>query len=181
MDKPAIIAVTETWLEKAVIGLALCPFARPVHVARRIRYVVSEADSEAALRDELARELDFLGAADASVVETTLLIHPLALRDFFSYNLFLTDANAVLKRQRWQGVLQIASFHPDYQFADAPADDMGNFTNRSPYPMLHLLREDSVERAVQSHPDPEGIPAANIATLRGLGREGWDRLWSPKG
>ncbi len=173
----AAIAATEAWLEKAVIGLGLCPFAKPVHVGRRIRYLVSEAETEPALRDELGRELELLAAADPSAIETTLLIHPRVLLDFLAYNSFLPAANALLKKQRLVGVIQVASFHPDYQFADAPPDDPGNFTNRSPFPMLHLLREDSVARAVQSHPDAAGIPAANVATLRRLGRAGWDRLW----
>ena len=170
------IAATRAWLEAAVIGLDLCPFARAVHAARRIRYAESDADNPEALLDALAAELHILAAADPGTIETTLLIHPLVLGDFLDYNLFLPSAQAAVKRLGFTGVIQIATFHPRYEFAGSAPDDMANYTNRSPYPMLHLLREASVERAVASHPDTAEIYRKNIETLRRLGRDGWDRL-----
>jgi uncharacterized protein len=174
--KAAIIAATEAWLEAAVIGLNLCPFARAVHAEKRIRYVVSEAATAEALLDALLSELEFLAAADADEVETTLLIHPLALGDFLDYNDFLDTADAAVDGLSFTGEIQVASFHPHYRFAGTGPEDIENFSNRSPHPMLHLLREASVERAVASHPDTGKIPEKNIATLRRLGRDGWDRL-----
>jgi uncharacterized protein len=163
-------AITRTvaWLEKAVIGLNLCPFAKAVHVRGQIRYVVSEATRGRELLVDLERELKALHEAPATEVDTTLLIHPRALRDFFAYNDFLGEADALLEELGLDGTLQIASFHPDYCFADAPTDDPANFTNRSPYPMLHLLREESVARAVESFPEPSKIYERNMETLRAL-------------
>jgi hypothetical protein len=175
-EADALAAVTETraWLEKAVIGLDLCPFARAVR--DRIRYAVSEAEEPADLLADLASELRVLAEADPGEIETTLLIHPRVLGDFLEYNDFLDDADDVLAELGLEGVIQIASFHPGYQFAGAEPDDIENYTNRSPYPMLHLLREESVERAVESFPDTEQIYEKNIETLRRLGHEGWRRL-----
>lgn len=163
-----VIARTVAWLENAVIGLNLCPFAKAVHGRGQIRYVVSEATGAKELLRDLKRELAALHAAPAAEVDTTLLIHPRALRDFFAYNDFLGDADAALEELELDGVLQIASFHPDYCFADAPTDDPANYSNRSPYPMLHLLREESVTRAVDAFPDTGKIYERNIETLRGL-------------
>jgi uncharacterized protein len=171
-----ILAATGLWLEKAVIGLNLCPFAKAVYVKDQIRYVVSRADSPEALLAELKVELQALVAADPRETDTTLLIHPQVLEDFLEYNEFLGVADAAVAELELEGVLQIASFHPRYQFAGSDADDIANYTNRSPYPMLHLLREESVDRAVTAFPEAAEIYERNIATLRRLGREGWRRL-----
>lgn len=174
----AVVAATRTWLVKAVIGLNLCPFAREVHVDDRIRYCVSEAQSEKQLLADLMRELESLHAAEPAQCETTLLIHPYVLKEFLDYNAFLERADDAVAELGLEGVMQIASFHPEYQFQDADTDAIENYTNRSPYPMLHLLRESSVERAVTTHPDTTKIYRRNIATLRALGYEGWKRLFA---
>ena len=172
----AVIAATQDWLVKAVIGLNLCPFARAVYAGGRIRFAVSRARAPEALLEALAEELRLLAAADAAETETTLLIHPGVLGDFLDYNDFLEIADALVADLGYEGVLQVASFHPQYRFADVEADDVSNCTNRSPYPTLHLLREASVERAVESHPDTDRIYRDNIETLRRLGHEGWAKL-----
>ncbi|TBR25646.1 DUF1415 domain-containing protein [bacterium] len=163
-----VIAATRKWLKDVVIGLNLCPFAREVYVAERIRYVVSPATDVEALRAQLAEELRLLPTLDPAATETTLLIHPGVLGDFLDYNDFLDLAEGALAELGLEGVLQIASFHPQYRFADAEPDDPANGTNRSPYPMLHLLREASVAKAVAGYPDADKIPERNIATLRRL-------------
>ena len=170
------IAATRHWLERAVIGLNLCPFARAPHVQGRIRYAVSHARDTDALLDDLCGELQSLAAADPADCETTLLIHPHVLGDFLDYNDFLDSVDAAVETLRLDGVLQVASFHPHYQFADSAPDDIENATNRSPYPTLHLLREASVERAAEAMTDPDEIYRRNIETLRRLGRAGWDAL-----
>ena len=180
MEKPGaeeVVTATRTWLEKAVIGLNLCPFAKPVYLGNRIRYFVSDARSRARLLKDLMAELQALDAADPAQCETTLLIHPHVLTDFADYNDFLAQADDAVAELGLEGVIQVASFHPRYQFEDAGPDDIENYTNRSPYPMLHLLRESSVERAVTTHPDTTAIYRKNIETLRRLGHEGWRRLW----
>lgn len=171
-----VLAATRAWLEKAVIGLDLCPFARAVHVRNQIRYVVSEAETPEELLADLIAELRTLAAADPEETDTTLLIHPRVLEDFLDYNDFLGVAEAAVEELGLTGVIQVASFHPRYQFAGTEPDDVENCTNRSPYPILHLLREESVERAVETFPDTERIYEKNIETLRRLGREGWERL-----
>ncbi|MBY0269048.1 MAG: DUF1415 domain-containing protein [Burkholderiales bacterium] len=176
MNDEDIIAATRNWLEKAVIGLNLCPFARAVYAADRIRYVVSNATSIEALLEVLVKELELLAETDENKTETTLLIHPQVLGDFLEYNDFLEMADQLVEELDLDGVLQVASFHPQYQFAETEPDDVENCTNRSPYPTLHLLRESSVERAVAAHPDTEQIYRDNIRTLRQLGREGWAKL-----
>jgi uncharacterized protein len=171
-----IITSTQRWLERAVIGLNLCPFAKAEHVHGRIRYRVSDAHTTDALAQHLEEEIIYLLAADPAKTETTLLIHPQVLGDFLDYNDFLAEADAVLERADLDVQLQIASFHPHYQFAGTATDDIDNYTNRSPYPMLHLLREDSVERAVAAFPDAAQIYERNIATLRALGLAGWKTM-----
>ena len=173
----AVIAMTREWIEKAIIGLNLCPFAKTVYANDRIRYCVSEAQTEDALLVDLTRELRGLQAADPQTCETVLLIHPGVLNDFLDYNDFLDVADATVEALGLTGEIQIASFHPRYQFADSGPDDVENYTNRSPYPMLHLLREESVERAALAAPDVDAIAERNIETLRRLGLEGWRRLW----
>lgn len=177
MDTPAqIIADTRTWLEKAVIGLNLCPFAKAVYVKDQVRFQVSDARTEEALIEELARELETLAEAKPEKIDTTLLIHPHVLQDFADYNQFLDLADALVESLQLDGILQVASFHPDYQFADTAADDITNFSNRSPYPTLHLLREESIDRAVEAFPAADAIYDTNIRTLRGLGVAGWRKL-----
>ncbi|MES1184563.1 MAG: DUF1415 domain-containing protein [Myxococcales bacterium] len=163
-----VIAETSDWIDRVVIGLGLCPFAKAVQTRQLVRYVVTDATTESELLAVLEAELEALAAADARLVDTTLLIHPHALADFLDYNDFLHDADDKLVELELEGELQIASFHPDYRFADAPTDDPANYSNRSPYPMLHLLREASVSRAVASFPDASSIYERNVATLRGL-------------
>ena len=175
-----IIAATQAWVEKAVIGLNLCPFAKAVQVKQQIRYVVSAAETPEALLADLLAELEVLAEANPEVIDTTLLIHPYVLNDFLDYNDFLDVADAALEDVDLAGELQIASFHPQYQFADTAPDDIDNYTNRSPYPTLHLLREDSIERAVEAFPEASDIFEKNIATLRTLGHDGWARLFASK-
>ena len=170
------IAATRIWLEKAVIGLNLCPFAKAVHVKQQIRYVVSQACTVEELLEDLMIELRFLATVDAEVVETSLLIHPQVLTDFLDYNDFLEVADVALEEVELDGELQIASMHPQYQFADTEPDDITNYTNRSPYPTLHLLREVSIDEAVAAFPEAEMIFEKNIETMKRLGHEGWDAL-----
>lgn len=170
------IAATRTWVDKAVIGLNLCPFAKAVQVKQLIRYVASPATSPQQLAEELARELLLLQAASPDEIDTTLLIHPEVLTDFYDYNAFLGLADDLLVDLGLEGKLQIASFHPDYQFADAAPDAIENHTNRSPYPTLHLLRESSIDAAVAAFPDAADIFEKNIETLRKLGLAGWKSL-----
>ncbi|UTY60216.1 DUF1415 domain-containing protein [Massilia sp. erpn] len=175
-ERDAVIAATEEWLEKAVIGLNLCPFAKSVHVKKQVRYVVSEATTPEELLEQLMDELQLLADTEPEKVDTTLLIHPHVLTDFEDYNEFLDVADAALEDMQLVGELQVASFHPDYQFADTEKDDIGNYTNRSPYPTLHLLREDSIDRAVEAFPEAEDIFEKNIETMEKLGHEGWAKL-----
>ncbi|MGY8524939.1 DUF1415 domain-containing protein [Paracidovorax citrulli] len=180
-DHDAIVAATRHWLTRAVIGLNLCPFAKAVHVKEQVRYAVSEArDAEALLRD-VEDELTTLATADPAAIDTTLLIVPRMLRDFDEYNDFLYLAEQMLRGLRLEGVLQIASFHPDYRFEGSGADDIENYSNRSPYPILHLLREDSIARAVEAFPDAEDIYGRNERTLRELGHQGWRRWMEGEG
>ncbi len=171
---------TKQWLERAVIGLNLCPFAKAVHVKGQIRYVVSDASTPEALADDLVRELEFLAEANAEQIDTTLLIHPRVLQDFLDFNDFLDVADGVVEELELDGILQVASFHPQFQFENTEPDDITNYTNRSPYPTLHLLREDSIERAVAAFPDELEIAETNIATLEKLGHAGWNALKIPR-
>ena len=172
----AYIQDTQRWLERAVIGLNLCPFAKAVHVKKQIHYAVSLAPSGEALRAELAHELGDLVALDAQIRDTTLLIVPALLSDFLDFNDFLAEAEDVLAELDLEGVIQIASFHPDYQFAGTRPDDITNCTNRSPYPTLHLIREASIDKAVAAFPEPEAIFETNMQTLEKLGQDGWAAL-----
>lgn len=174
----AVLRDTRRWLERAVIGLNLCPFAKAVHVKNQIRWVVSQATDEQGLMDDLVRELRLLAATDPEEIDTTLLIHPHVLTDFLDYNDFLELAEAAVAELDLDGELQVASFHPEYQFADSPADDISHATNRAPYPTLHLLREASIDRAVAAFPEAEAIFERNIETLRRLGQDGWRALFT---
>ena len=171
------IATTRRWLERAVIGLNLCPFAKAVVAREQVRFVLSDATTPQALLAELGEELLLLRDTPAGQVDTTLLVHPQVLGDFLDYNDFLDQADALVETLDLDGVLQVASFHPDYQFAGSAPDDVENFTNRAPYPILHLLREDSVARAVAAFPDPDAIVERNIETLRRIGVDGWRKLF----
>lgn len=172
-----IVAAVQSWLERAVIGLNLCPFARAVHVKGQIRYTVTRATEPAQLVEALTEELSYLHGCDPQQTETTLLIHPWVLEDFSDYNEFLDIADVILASMGLEGEIQIASFHPDYQFSGTQRGDVGNYTNRSPFPILHLLPEDSIDRAVASVPDTDAIYKRNIATLNQLGPEGWAKLF----
>lgn len=176
-----IVEQTKEWLEKAVIGLNLCPFARPVHTQNLVRYAVSSARTEDELLVALQSELQLLMQTPITEIETTLLIHPAVLNDFLQYNDFLGLVEDALTEMELDGVIQIASFHPRFQFAGTEVDDISNFTNRSPYPSLHLLREESVSRAVDSAVDVDAIPDKNIQTLKRLGLGGWEKLKIPSG
>jgi hypothetical protein len=174
------IAETRRWLEQIVIGLNLCPVAKAVYVKDQVRFVLSDATTIEALVEELAEELVLLRDTPAEQIDTTLIVHPDVLTDFLDYNDFLDNADAAIEALDLQGILQVASFHPQYQFAGVAPDDVSNYTNRAPYPTLHLLREDSVERAVAAFPDPDVIVERNIETLDKLGIEGWTRLLGRK-
>ena len=171
-----VVEQMQAWVENAVVGLNLCPFAKAPMVKRQIRYVVTETDDPRQLLDTLCAEMTALVAVDPQQTETTLLIHPNVLTDFDDFNDFLGAADAALEELGLDGVLQIASFHPDYRFADVDADDPSNATNRAPYPTLHLLREASVDRAVEAFPDADAIVERNLQTLDALGADGWVRL-----
>jgi hypothetical protein len=171
-----IIDTTRHWLTRAVIGLNLCPFAKSVYVKEQIRYAISEARSFEDVLADLETELKYLADSEPEKTDTTLLIVPHALASFAEYNDALHFADTLLKQLRFEGELQIASFHPDYQFDDAASDDIENFTNRAPYPIFHLLREASIERAVNAFPDAADIYERNMTTLRRLGLKGWQEL-----
>lgn len=176
VNERAVVEATVRWLERAVIGLNLCPFAKAVHLKQRIRYVVSDATEEAVLIEILTRELEALVQAESGTIETTLLICPLLFKHFLDFNAFLARADDRIHALGLDGVVQVPGFHPAYQFAGEPADDISHCTNRSPYPTLHLLREDSVSRAVEVFPNPAAIYESNMVTLRRLGWAGWHAL-----
>jgi len=167
---------TRAWVNRAVIGLNLCPFAKAPQVKGQVRYVVSRATDPAALLADLIRELERLAESPADKIETTLLIHPQVLADFAEYNDFIEVAEDTVAELNLEGVLQVASFHPQFQFEGTEPDDVTNATNRSPYPTLHLIREDSIDRAVEAFPEAEAIYEVNIATMEKLGDTGWAEL-----
>jgi len=170
------LAATRDWLERAVIGLNLCPFAKSVQIKNQIRYALSAAQTPEDLLADFIAELRLLQAADPAEIDTTLLVHPGVLADFLDYNDFLELADAAIEAEGLEGEIQVASFHPHYQFAGTQPEDIENCSNRSPYPTLHLLREASIARAVAVFPDASQIFERNIETLRRLGHEGWRRL-----
>lgn len=171
-----VVRDMQTWLERAVIGLNLCPFAKSVHVKGQIRYVVSLASDRAAILEELKRELLKLEADDPAFIDTSLIMLPACFGNFFEFNDFLKQVERLVTNMKLDGVIQVASFHPLFQFAGTDSDDIGNFTNRAPYPTLHLLREASIDRAVEAFPQAEAIFSKNIETLRKLGPSGWAQL-----
>jgi len=175
-EAAGVITAMQQWLERAVIGLNLCPFAKAVHVKGQIRYVVYPGNDAQECLALLRAELDDLAVADPELRDTTLLIAPHAWPEFLDFNDFLDQADRVLRKAKLDGVLQIASFHPQFQFADSEPDDISNYTNRAPFPTLHLLREASIDRAVQAFPHAESIFDKNIETLERLGHAGWEAL-----
>jgi len=174
-DSPALTQ-TRAWVERAVIGLNLCPFAKAPQVKGLVRYVQSEASDPAGLLTDLMNELQRLAKAPAERLETTLLVHPQVFTDFADFNDFIGVAEDTVADLGLEGVIQVASFHPDYRFEGTAADDITNATNRSPHPTLHLIREDSIDRAVASFPEAETIYEANMATMERLGHKGWAAL-----
>jgi uncharacterized protein len=176
-DVNAVLAATENWLTRAVIGLGLCPFAAQIVREGRLHLAVSDAHTPGGLLEDLALQLRELLSMNPAERETTLLIHPWVLGDFYDFNEFLAACDRTLVEMDLEGVIQIASFHPQYQFAGTTPQDLGNCSNRSPYPTLQLLREESVARATAHLADPEEIYQANIRTLEALGADGWARLW----
>lgn len=172
------IEATRTWVERAVIGLNLCPFAKAVHKKGQVRYVVSDATQPLQLHEDLVRELELLRNTPAEQVDTTLLIHPSVLGDFMDFNEFLEVADDTVADLDLEGEIQVASFHPDFQFEGTAPDDITNYTNRSPFPTLHLLREASIDKAVSAFPDASKIFEANMETLDTLGAEGWKKLFA---
>ena len=175
------ITDTQAWVEKAVIGLNLCPFAKAVVTKKQLRYVVCMYSEPDQVLQMLQQEMQLLVDTDAAVLDTTLLIAPNLLPDFLEFNEFLFDCDSVLAEMELEGVLQIADFHPRYQFAGTQPDDISNFTNRAPYPTLHLLREESIDKAVAAFPDASLIYERNVEVLEALGREGWEDLGLEKG
>ena len=175
-DDERVEADVRRWLERAVIVLNLCPFAKAVYAKQQVRIVISDATTERALLEQLGEEMALLRDTPVEIIDTTLLVHPRVLQDFLDYNDFLDDADALLEAMELDGVLQVASFHPHYQFAGTQPDDAENLTNRAPHPILHLLREDSVDRAVAAYPEPDAIIERNVATMRELGADGYAKL-----
>ena len=175
-DDDVVVQDMHGWLERAVIGLNLCPFAKAVHVKQQIHYVVSAATTPKDVLEDIVRELQELNLADPEVRSTTLIMAPHCLNDFLEFNDFLADADDALFALELDGILQIASFHPDFQFAGTSKTDITNATNRAPYPTLHLLREDEVDKAVSAFPEAESIFEKNIDTLEALGIDGWKAL-----
>ena len=174
-ESPALTQ-TRAWVEHAVIGLNLCPFAKAPQVKGLVRYVQSEAGDPAGLLSDLMDELQRLAKAPPARLETTLLVHPQVFTDFADFNDFLGVAEDAVADLGLEGVIQVASFHPDYRFEGTAADDITNATNRSPHPTLHLIREDSIDRAVAAFPEAETIYEANMATMERLGPAGWATL-----
>lgn len=175
-DPATAVADTRRWLERAVIGLNLCPFAKAVYVKEQVHFAVSGASDAAGVLEDFARELDALVARDARERDTTLLVIPGALQDFLDFNDVHARAERLVRKRGLEGVVQVASFHPQFVFAGTEEGDVTNCTNRSPYPTLHLLREASLDRAVEAFPDPAAIYETNMDTLRRLGPQGWQAL-----
>ena len=179
-DSATVTEHTRQWLEKAVIGLNLCPFAKAPHVKNLVRISVSQARHLDGFLEDLDRELQLLGDTPADELETTLLVHPTLFPNFDTFNQMLDIADAAVVDNGLEGIVQIAPFHPDFQFEGTDSDDIGNYTNRSPYPTLHLIREDSIAKAAQAFPDASAIFERNIALLEKMGHEGWDKLDIPR-
>lgn len=176
MEHAQVLAATRRWLDRAVIGLNLCPFAKAVYVKNQVGLHVAAGRTAHEVLGELGAQLQQLVETDPAALDTSLLILPEGFEDFLVFNALAAQGERLIRKRGLEGEIQLATFHPRYQFAGTDEDDIGNFSNRSPYPVLHLLREASIARAVQAIPDPAAIYEANIETLRRLGREGWDAL-----
>ncbi|MFC1233509.1 DUF1415 domain-containing protein [Vibrio sp. F74] len=177
MNDNQIITQTQHWLEEVVIGLNLCPFAAKPNRNKQIKIEVSHAETEEKLLEDILAQLMTLDSTTAEQLETTLVVIPDMLQDFYDYNLFLDWVDALIKQQNWEGIFQVATFHPDYCFGGAHPDDDENLTNRSPLPVLHLIREQSMERVLKHYPDPESIPENNIQRVESLSDEEKRRLF----
>ncbi len=177
MNDNHIITQTQHWLEEVVIGLNLCPFAAKPNRNKQIKIEVSHAKTEEKLLEDILAQLMILDSTTAQQLETTLVVIPDMLQDFYDYNLFLDWVDALIKQQNWEGIFQVATFHPDYCFGGAHPDDDENLTNRSPLPVLHLIREQSMERVLKHYPDPESIPENNIQRVESLSDEEKRRLF----
>jgi hypothetical protein len=175
--KSQVISETRRWLSEVVIGLNLCPFAKHPYTRDSIRYVVFEASDVEALNEVLLWEAQYMMSQAEEEVSTTLIIHPNLLEDFLDYNDYLGVAEDIIYDNGLEGKVQVASFHPDYQFAGTKPEDVENYTNRSPYPMLHLIREAQLERVLAHFPEPDLIPIQNIETMKGLGKEKIMEIW----
>lgn len=176
-SKNEVINKTQHWVERAVIGLNLCPFAKSVFVKKQVRYALTAANTADELLSELETELNLLANTDPEKLDTTLLIHPHVMTDFLDYHFFLNEADALIRNLGFDGIFQIASLHPNYEFSGSEPDDIANYTNRSPYPTLHLLRESSIDRAVAAFPEAAEIFERNIETMERIGHEGWRKLF----
>lgn len=174
-----IISDTTIWLEKAVIGLNLCPFAKAPYVKKQIRIAISHAKHLDGFLEDLDREIQTLLHTPTSELETTLLIHPELFDDFLIFNDMLDNAESALTDHAADGIIQIAPFHPQFQFDNTPAEDITNYTNRSPYPTLHLIREDSIDKAIHAFTDTAVIFERNMTLLRNMGQDGWNQLNIP--
>ncbi len=177
-DPQQVVTDTRRWLERAVIGLNLCPFAKAVHAKGQVHYAVSAARDWDGVLHDLAAELRSLLACPAGERDTTLLVVPEALDDFIEFTGLVAQGERLIAQEGARGVVQLASFHPRFEFAGSDPDDIANYSNRSPHPTLHLLREDSIARAVAAFPDAAAIYDANIATLQRLGHSGWRALFA---
>ncbi|MFI2810668.1 MULTISPECIES: DUF1415 domain-containing protein [Microbulbifer] len=176
-DREAVIAAVEKWLADVVVGLNLCPFARRPMRAGQVRFAVSAAETDEALMQELLAEMERLDSLSPAELETTLLVIPHHLQEFTDFNQFLDLAEWLVERHGYSGIYQLATFHPHYQFAGTAPGDAENLTNRAPYPILHLIREESIERVLANYPDPESIPEQNIRRVSGLSPEQKRRLF----
>ncbi|EGV36316.1 DUF1415 domain-containing protein [Neisseria weaveri] len=180
LSDETIIQNTRQWLEKAVIGLNLCPFAKAPYVKGRVRIAVSHAKHLDGFLEDLDKELLLLSETPSEKIETSLLIHPTLFTDFMVFNDLMDIADHAVIENGLEGIIQIAPFHPDFQFEGTEENDIGNYTNRSPYPTLHLIREDSIAKAAEVFPDASVIFERNIALLQDMGQKGWDELAIPR-
>lgn len=168
INKTAITTEVEQWLNDVVIGLNLCPFAAKPQRNQQIKIFVSEAVTEEQLLQDILQQLLELEGSSAQSLETTLVVVPNMLEDFFEYNFFIDWVEALITQQDWQGIFQVATFHPHYCFGGTRPEDDENLTNRSPYPIFHLIREESMEKVLKYYPNPEAIPDTNIARVSAL-------------
>ncbi|HHI4974549.1 TPA: DUF1415 domain-containing protein [Vibrio parahaemolyticus] len=176
-DINAITQQVDQWLNDVVIGLNLCPFAAKPQRNKQIKIFVSEATQEEALLEDVLLQLIELNTTEPEKLETTLVVVPNMLQDFWDYNFCIDWVEALIKQQDWEGIFQVATFHPDYCFGGAEPEDDENLTNRSPYPIFHLIREESMEKVLKHYPDPESIPDTNIARVSALSEEERKKLF----